>query len=128
MIGPGLRCSQVAPGHWKTQFVVPPTNHAVKVRTQCLMRETEEAAMAKEEAAENAERMLIATLDEAERAVDVARVHIGAGCPDAAAHELDAAKISIQEALRITRGTEKPTDAIAQGDKPVILHHDETPQ
>ena len=47
---------------------------------------------------------LIATLEDVERAVDVSRVHIGAGCPDAAAQELGSAKISIAHALRIAHG------------------------
>ena len=47
---------------------------------------------------------LISTLENIERAVDVARVHVGSGCPDAAASELGTAKVSIGHALRIARG------------------------
>lgn len=57
---------------------------------------------------------LVATLEDVERAVDVARVHVGSGCPDAAAQELGAAKTSIGHALRIARGPARdavPDDA-----------------
>ena len=46
---------QIAPGRWESRYVVEPTNHAVKVRTQCLMREAEEAALANDEGADEAE-------------------------------------------------------------------------
>ena len=47
---------------------------------------------------------LISTLEEVDRANNVAQLHLGAGCPEAAAAELRTARVSIGHALRIARG------------------------
>ena len=47
---------------------------------------------------------LISTLEEIDRANNVAQLHLGAGCPEAAAAELRTARASIGHALRIAQG------------------------
>ena len=63
---------------------------------------------------------LVATLEDVERAVDVARVHVGSGCPEAAAQELGGAKLQIGHALRIARG---PARDYVRDDADVERHH-----
>ena len=47
---------------------------------------------------------LAATLADIERVIDVSRVHVASGCPDAALRELAQAKLSIEHARRIAEG------------------------
>lgn len=47
---------------------------------------------------------LVSTLEETERAIEVAQLHVAAGCPEAAANELSTAKASVGHAIRIANG------------------------
>ena len=63
---------------------------------------------------------LIATLEEVDRAVTVAHVHLCSGCPDAARQELGHARIALGHARRIAEGPAR--DAIPDEDERRALH------
>lgn len=65
---------------------------------------------------------LTATLADVERAIDVSRVHIASGCPDAAQRELAQAKLSIEHARRIAEGPAR--DAIPDAEFRQLLELD----
>lgn len=65
---------------------------------------------------------LTATLADVERAIDVSRVHIASGCPDAAQRELAQAKLSIEHARRIAEGPAR--DAIPDAELRQLLELD----
>ena len=66
---------------------------------------------------------LVSTLEEIERANNVARLHIAAGCPEAADAELAGATMSIGHALRIAKGPAR--DHVPELDDDVKLYSDQ---
>ena len=62
---------------------------------------------------------LDSTLADIERAIDVSRVHVASGCPDAAQRELAQASLSIGHARRIAQGPAR--DAIPDAESRQLL-------